>query len=262
MRADRTAEVYARLDHVTDPELDAPVTELGFVTGVAIGGDGVVGVAFRLPTYWCAANFAFMMADDMRREIAVLPWVTRVEPRLGEHMYAEQINRGVAQGLSFQETFGADAAGDLDSLRQTFLIKSFQRRQEALLRHLLAARPSAEAVVTLSLGCLARLPLDAEGARLRERYVARRGLAGPDGRDDLAFVDAEGGPIAAGALDSHLRALRRVGSNAEFNGALCSGLLAARDAREAEAQEMPTDPGLGHFIRQAALTAAASGRPA
>ena len=50
----REEEVLAQLDRVTDPELDEPVTELGFVTAVAAGEDGVVSVEFRLPTYWCA----------------------------------------------------------------------------------------------------------------------------------------------------------------------------------------------------------------
>ena len=224
----RTAEVLARLDHVTDPELDEPVTELGFVTAVAVDEAGVVSVEFRLPTYWCAANFAFMMADDMRREVAVLPWVTRVEPRLGEHMYADKINHGVLNNLSFQDAFGDAATDDLDELRHTFLLKAFQRRQEALLRHLQVAGHTAEMLAALSLAELSRLALDAAGERLRGRYVERRGLVGPMSLADLAFVDTAGQALTAAGLPEYLRALRRVGTNAEFNGALCSGLLAAR----------------------------------
>ena len=41
--------------------------------------------------------------------------------------------------LSFQETFGAEADGDLDELRRTFLSKAFQRRQAAVLAHLIEA---------------------------------------------------------------------------------------------------------------------------
>lgn len=224
----RTGQVLARLDHVTDPELDEPVTELGFVTAIAIDDAGVVSVEFRLPTYWCAANFAFMMADDMRREVAVLPWVTRVEPRLGEHMYADKINHGVQNNLSFQDAFGDAAADDLDELRRTFLLKAFQRRQEALLRHLQAAGQAPEALVALSLADLSRLSLDTAGERLRGRYVERRGLVGPAPAAALAFVDTAEQALLAPGLPEYLRALRRVGTNAEFNGALCSGLLAAR----------------------------------
>ena len=92
--AGREAEVRARLATVTDPELDEPVTDLGFVEGVTVAADGAVAIDFSLPTYWCAANFAYMMAEDMRDAVATLPWVTGVVPRLHAHMCAEQVNRG------------------------------------------------------------------------------------------------------------------------------------------------------------------------
>src|ERR1700737_1911473 len=71
----RTAEIWDRLGHVTDPELDESVTDLGFVTSVEVDAMDHVHIQFRLPTYWCAANFAFMMADDMRAAVGALPWV-------------------------------------------------------------------------------------------------------------------------------------------------------------------------------------------
>ena len=245
--SDRAAEVLARLDHVTDPELDEPVTELGFVTAVTVDPDGGVAVEFRLPTYWCAANFAFMMADDMRREVGVLPWVTGVAPRLGEHMYAEKINHGVQRGLSFQDTFGDEAADDLEQLRQTFLVKAFQRRQEALLRHLQSAGHAAETLTMLTMAGLSRLGLDAAGERLRARYGERRGVVSPVSDEELAFVDVDGAALAASGLSSHLRTLRRVNTNAEFNGALCSGLLAARFGADAPSPD--GEPTLLDFAR-------------
>ena len=102
----REAEVRARLATVTDPELDEPVTDLGFVEGVTVAADGAVAIDFSLPTYWCAANFAYMMAEDMRDAVATLPWVTGVVPRLHAHMCADQVNRGVAEGLDFGAAFG------------------------------------------------------------------------------------------------------------------------------------------------------------
>jgi len=254
---DRTAEVLESLGRVTDPELDEPVTELGFVTAVAVDPDGGVTVEFRLPTYWCAANFAFMMADDMRREVATLPWVTGVTPRLGEHMYADKINHGVQHGLSFQDTFGDEAAGDLRELRQTFLVKAFQRRQEALLRHLQASSHEAEALVALTVEALGAVPLDAAGERLRARYLERRAVIGPASLGALAFVDVDGAALPAAGLATHLRTLRRVNTNAEFNGAICSGLLAARfpDAPAALGRE----PTLQDFVAEAARS---SGRAA
>ena len=135
----REAEVLACLATVTDPELDEPVTDLGFVEIVTVATDGAVSIDFRLPTFWCAANFAYMMAEDMRDAVAALPWVTGVVPRLQAHMCAEQVNRGVAEGLDFGAAFGETGHDDsLAELRTTFRRKAFQGRQEALLRALLA----------------------------------------------------------------------------------------------------------------------------
>ncbi len=224
--ADHAAQVQACLATVMDPELDESVTELGFVTELELCSEGEVRIGFRLPTYWCAANFAFLMADDMRRAVQVLPWVTSVQVQLHEHMYAEAINQGVAEGAGFQSAFGAAAEGGLEALRTTFLLKAFQRRQEALLQHLLDAGFEAAVLVAMDRGALRRSSLESEGEHLTARYLERRDEAG-DGA--LAFVDSAGRAIAAAELPGYLRGLRRVGINAEFNGALCRGLLAVRD---------------------------------
>ena len=91
------------------------------------------------------------MAADMQREVGALPWVRHVQVTLGEHMYAEKINHGLANKLTFQDTFGNEASAELDELRQSFLVKAFQRRQETLLRHLLKMGFHAEKLVSMSL---------------------------------------------------------------------------------------------------------------
>jgi metal-sulfur cluster biosynthetic enzyme len=211
-----------------DPELDESVTDLNFVTRADVDSENRVRIEFRLPTYWCAANFAFLMADDMRRAVSALHWVEGVGVVLGEHMYADKINAGLTKGLSFQETFGAEADGSLDDLRQTFLIKAFQRRQVALLNHLVAVGHSPPTIVSLTLSELGGLPADDEGERLVSRYLERRAVVGQPGTDALAFVDAKGACLKADGLAGYVSGLRRVGINAEFNGALCRGLLSAR----------------------------------
>ena len=175
---DRQAEVWACLQGVTDPELDESVTELNFVTKVDVDPENRVRIEFRLPTYWCAANFSFLMADDMRRVVKALDWVEDVNVVLGEHMYADRINAGLAKGLSFQETFGAEADGSLDDLRQTFLVKAFQRRQAALLNHLVGAAHLPATIVDLTLAELDDLPVDNEGEKLVRRYLERRAVVG------------------------------------------------------------------------------------
>jgi metal-sulfur cluster biosynthetic enzyme len=225
--AGREAAIRLVLGRVDDPELDEPVTDLRFIERIEIADDGRVAIGFRLPTYWCAANFAFLMADDMRREVATLPWVTHVEVTLGEHMYAETINRGLALGLGFQEAFGREASGELHTLRRAFLVKAFQRRQEALLTYLLGTGLAPTALVALMRDGLASLDLPPDGERLRARYLARRDVCAV-ASEPLAFVDADGAPLIADSLPAYLKTLSRIGINAEFNGALCRGLLAAR----------------------------------
>jgi len=237
----READVRRALDRVTDPELDEPVTDLRFIDRLTVDDDGGVAIGFRLPTYWCAANFAFLMADDMRREVGALPWVRRVQVTLGEHMYADKINHGLAHGLSFQDTFGNEASAELHELRQTFLVKAFQRRQEALLRTLLKQNLAPASLVAMKLQDLKALPLDQEGKAIRKRYLDRRHVcAKPE--EPLAFVDTAGQPIGAGSLPAYLQALGRITINAEFNGALCRGLLAARFNDDGE-------PSLADFAR-------------
>ena len=228
----REAEVLARLATVTDPELDEPVTDLGFVEGVSVGADGAVAIDFRLPTFWCAANFAYMMAEDMRDAVAALPWVTGVVPRLQAHMCAEQVNRGVAGGLDFGAAFGeAGEDGSLADLRATFLRKAFQGRQEALLRALLAQGLGKGALAAMTLEALEGTAVaEAGSARLKRRYLEMRArVGGPAGSSDPAFVTADGAPISAACFDEHLRTLSSVRIAMEFNGALCRGLLAARE---------------------------------
>jgi metal-sulfur cluster biosynthetic enzyme len=222
------AQVWACLHGVTDPELDESVVDLNFIARVDVDSMNCVHIEFRLPTYWCAANFSFLMADDMRRAVSALDWVEGVSVVLGEHMYADKINEGLAKGLSFQETFGAEADGSLDDLRQTFLVKAFQRRQVALLNHLAGAGHPPETIVTLTLEELGRLPVDRDGEKLVQRYLERRAVVGLVEADALAFVDAAGLRLEADGFATYVSRLRRVGVNAEFNGALCRGLLSVR----------------------------------
>ena len=224
----RQAEVLACLQGVMDPELDESVVDLNFVTRADVDLMNRVHIEFRLPTYWCAANFSFLMADDMRRAVSMLDWVEGVSVVLGEHMYADKINAGLAQGLSFQETFGVEADGDLDDLRRTFLLKAFQRRQVALLNHLTGIGHPPETIVALTLAELDCLPVNDEGARLRRRYLERRDVVGRVRGNFPAFVDAAGSPLKVDGFSAYVSGLRRVGVNAEFNSALCRGLLSVR----------------------------------
>lgn len=240
----RIAEVRAALDQVTDPELDESVVDLGFITNIEILDDNSVNISFRLPTYWCAANFSYLMAADMRDAVAALPWADKISVRLDDHMYVEAINDGIATGKDFVDAFPGDGTASLSGIRLTFGLKSFERRQEALLQHLLACGHDPAVILDLAVSGLQLVTLDAPGAALRMRYLQRRGLVSGG---DLAFPARDGSAIPSETLRIYLRKIRMVGLNAEFNGALCRGLLTARYGPTPD--QLPEDPQLIDFIR-------------
>src|SRR5580693_8665512 len=170
----RTQEVWSALDTVTDPELDQSVTSLEFVTSVQIQQEDSVRIEFRLPTYWCAPNFAFLMASDMRDAVTEIAWVQKVNVELLDHFSAELINRGVALRQDFRDAFPGETDDDLSAVRKKFLGKAYERRQELLIRHLLANGRDPAWITAVSLRELMSLPLEAEGARLRNLYVFSR----------------------------------------------------------------------------------------
>ena len=63
----------AALATVRDPELDEPITALGFVTSCTVSADGDARVRLRLPTYFCAPNFAFLMVADAYDAVSGVP---------------------------------------------------------------------------------------------------------------------------------------------------------------------------------------------
>jgi metal-sulfur cluster biosynthetic enzyme len=227
----KTSEVWTRLALVTDPELDESVTELGFIERVTVQDDGGVDIVFRLPTYWCSANFAFLMADDMRRAVSSLPWVSEARPQLQDHMVAEEINRGVSEGKSFGDALKDFApGGSLDNLREKFRRKAFERRQEAVIAELRKGGYDDAAICQMTLSAYDQVDFGSEeAARQKPRYrqlLVERGLGSLP--DDRAFVTYEGRPIERHELRPYLQLLRGVRINMEFNSALCRGLLAER----------------------------------
>ncbi len=217
------AQVWAALRPVADPELDQSVVELGFVHEVSIEGD-TVAVAFRLPTFWCSANFAYIMAEDMRAALLALPGVARVRISLVDHFAASRINAGIEQGQDFRAVFGAEAADGLDKVRQTFKEKALLGRQAALIQELRQREWGAARITELTVGELAALP----PSEAQRRYLEALDVAEPKAP---AFVDATGQPIAAAGLLDHLRQIRRVRMSAEANGEMCRILLEARYGR-------------------------------
>ncbi|MES2434063.1 MAG: iron-sulfur cluster assembly protein [Pseudomonadota bacterium] len=227
-------QVWARLDLVMDPELDEPVTDMGFIEAVSITSTpdqntSTVHVSFRLPTYWCSPNFAFLMAEGIKRQIEVLPWVAQAVVTLQDHMAAEEMNAAINAGASFGSVF-ADLHPDEDlaALREKFDIKAFQRRQEVVIKAMITMGFLPAEILTMPRALVEIAEFtDPETIRQKARYLAildEKRLA-PSPRD-LAFPTYQGTPIDDYA--TYMGLLRSVRINMEFSGSLCRGLKRSR----------------------------------
>jgi metal-sulfur cluster biosynthetic enzyme len=208
-------DVLDALEAVRDPELDQSLTELGFVAGVEVDGEAVA-VRLRLPTYFCAPNFAFLMVADARAAVEALPGVERARIELEDHFTADEINAAVSRDAGFVDAFPDHASDELDELRILFQRKALMARQGRLCDGL-----SAGSIAAMRLGELK----GADADRCRE---LRHGL-GIDARPDApAFVTGEGAPITIADVPRFLRFARLVSTSLEGNAGLCRGLLKTR----------------------------------
>ncbi|MCR9087680.1 MAG: iron-sulfur cluster assembly protein [Rhodobacteraceae bacterium] len=248
LKTELELEVWERLDLVPDPELDEPITDMGFVEAVEVCDAKTVTVEFRLPTYWCSPNFAFLMALGIRKEVMSLPWVAKATVQLNDHCFGDEVNEGVNSGRNYNAVFAQYCDGaDLDEVEEKFAAKAFDRRQETVLLGVRELGHSPEDIVAMTLGRLQRIEFRGEEElRQKPRYLellTARGLAVRP--DDLAFPDWNGDPIEAEALAEHLGRLRSTRINMEFNGAMCRGLA---KTRYKEVKIGPDGPTLIDFV--------------
>jgi metal-sulfur cluster biosynthetic enzyme len=227
--ASGVAAVWAALGTVRDPELDEPVTTLGFVASCEVA-DGTAEVHLRLPTYFCAPNFAFLMVADAHDAVRAVPGVRRVLVVLDDHFAAESINAGIAARSGFRATFGELASGELDDLRADFLRKAVLAGTDRVCRPLLRTGMSPDELARLT---LADVPASADLDRLRDR---RRELGLPVGDDAPLLLDpATGAPVAPDDLRLHLGKARLTRVNIDANSSICRGMLRHRYPASEEA---------------------------
>lgn len=222
----RRAEVLAAVAAVRDPEIDEAVGTLGFELDAEVDAAGQVAVSMRLPTFWCPANFAFLIGEDMRRAVEALPWVTGFRLRLTDHFAGEEIGRGVSEGLGFDAAFPAHAGCDIGRLRRDFDEKAFLVRQGELAGALRRRGWSDAALSALTVEEAARLA-EADIAALAAAYLEKRARIGL-GASGRVLVSANGTTVAPADVAAHLRAIRAVSTSARANGEMCRMLAAAR----------------------------------
>ncbi|HEV7899617.1 MAG TPA: iron-sulfur cluster assembly protein [Planosporangium sp.] len=220
---ERADEIVAALEAVRDPELDEPITSLGFVASCTVSAEGDARVHLRLPTYFCAPNFAFLMVADAYDVVSTMDGVRSAEVVLEDHFAAEAINGGVAARAGFARSFDGEAVGELDELRADFLRKAVMAGTDQVCRPLLVAGVQPAALVALTLG---EAPPSPALDRLRRRRVE---LGLPAGDDAPLLVEpATGAPVGDEAVPLHLRRARTTRVSVEANAGICRGMLRHR----------------------------------
>jgi metal-sulfur cluster biosynthetic enzyme len=210
--------VMDALATVRDPELDEPITELGFVSSASVvNGHGTVRL--RLPTYFCAPNFAYLMVADARDAVLALPWVSTVDVQLEDHFAAEEINAGVADGAGFAGSFPGEAVSELDELRHTFRRKAYLASLDRV-----AGRLAASGLDPMG-RTLGEVPPSAELASLLRR---RAELSLSCALESPLLLDDDGAVLSAAEAPLRLRFARAVRVSVDGNAAFCRGLLRTR----------------------------------
>jgi metal-sulfur cluster biosynthetic enzyme len=218
--------VLAALSTVMDPELDEPITDLGFVRSVRIENGGVT-VHLRLPTSFCSPNFAYLMASDAQDALRQVERIGPVAVLLDDHHDSDKINAGLAADAGYVGTFGHEADTSLDELRGIFHRKAhtaaMERCAEALLRS-----------TDVTVDDLHRVTLaDVPAGPHKEALLRRRVAIGLGVRpEDRLVVDEQGQPLAAEDVPLRLRFAKAVRISIEGNAHFCRGLLATRYATE------------------------------
>jgi metal-sulfur cluster biosynthetic enzyme len=216
------SRVFAALETVRDPELDEPITSLGFVASCIVSAAGDAQVRLRLPTYFCAPNFAYLMVADADTAVRSVPGVRQAEVLLDDHFTSEEINDGIAQRRGFQQSFDGLADDELDELRTLFRRKALINRQQRLVKALLDAGATTGELGRLTVGDLPPSPeLDI--------YLQRRAELGLSvGPEAPLVVDTDGNPIPPELLEGHLRFASLTRVSIEGNAGFCRGMLATR----------------------------------
>ena len=217
-------DVRRALDCVMDPELDEPITDLGFVRSVDVDAGGAVEVHLRLPTSFCSPNFAYLMASDAKDAIGALPGVHLVVVELDDHHDSEVINAGLAADAGYKGTFGTEAEQDLEELRATFRRKAHVAAMERVLTPLLRAGSGMQEA-DLGTVTLRDLPEGPAKDALRRRRAA---LGLPDAPEALVLVDENGHGYAAAEVSLRLRLARSTRISIDGNAHFCRGLLRTR----------------------------------
>lgn len=244
-QGDIKERILRALSTVTDPELDEPITDLGFVKDLSVSEEGEVSLDLVTSTFWCSPNFVYLMLEEARDVVARIPGITAVRVHLEGHHDANRINSGINSRQSFSECYASEAHGDLDELNRMIRTRALRSRLYSM-----AAAMGRSGVAAADLLDVSRSDIAAEGDSflVTSRGVAHRisdpadvqrvarylsfldGLGRADG--PLVIWDLDGTRPQEAELTSMLTLARASQSNFSLNAELCRALLSARLSRE------------------------------
>lgn len=237
------ADAMRALSSVMDPELDEPITELGFVKNVSVE-DGTVSVDLVMSTFWCSPNFVYMMLEDVRDTLSRLSGIQRVRITLEGHHDAPRINEAINAGRSFLECYGSEAQADIAALNRVFREKALRSRLHGMITATAKYGVPIDALLDMKLGDVelegTRLLVRSEGRSIDLdpgdaghvfRYLSFLKKLGRNG-GPLVIWDLEGNPPDRTDLQAVLNRSRSARLSLSFNAELCKALLLARMGRE------------------------------
>lgn len=222
--------VWQALGTVLDPELDEPITDLDFVESCTVSPTGEVAVGLRLPTFFCAPNFSFLMVADAYDAVSAVPGVRHAVVVLADHHASDEINGGVAAHSGFVGSFEGEATAELDELRHLFLAKAALAGQDRLARPFVDEGVGPDELAELT---LADVPDSMELRRLRDRRAA---IGLPYTDEAPLLIHGDGTRVTAAQVPLHLRRARLQRVGIETNGEYCKSLLQTRYSAEAKAR--------------------------
>jgi len=244
-QADLKQSVLQALSTVTDPELDEPITELGFVKNLSVSEDGRVSVDLVTSTFWCSPNFVYMMLEEARDVVSKLPGVKEMRLTLGGHHDSDRINEAINAGKSFSQCYDFEARGELVELNRMIRTRALRSRlysmASALLRSGLAPHDLPELArqdvtadgdtfVVHSRGRVLPITDPSDVKRIARYLTFLEGLGQTKGR--LVIWDLDGNPPSEDEFISALTVGRLAKANFSLNAELCRALLASRLDRE------------------------------
>jgi len=240
-RDDLKQSVLQALSTVTDPELDEPITDLGFVKDLSVSDDGRVSLDLVTSTFWCSPNFVYMMLEEARDVVSTVAGISEVRVRLEGHHDSDRINLGINSRKSFSECYESEANGNLVELNRMIRTRALRSRLHAMAATLSKYGLSPDQLLELSLpdvssngdSVVVKSPVvtlsisDVEDVKRVSRYLRLRERIGP--RDGpLVVWDLDGNSPKRDEFRSVLEEARLARANFSFNAELCRALLSAR----------------------------------